>query len=235
MRKMKLYKDRDWLYQKYIIEKLSTPEIGKICRVVNRTILNQLNKFGIKTRNIIESKRVKKMSPFFIKRIGKKNSMWGKHHSKEAKEKISKASKGNKHLLGHKHTKETKMKMKESHLSFTGENNPFWGKYHSEETKRKMSESSKGEKHPCWLGGISFEPYGIEFNKELKAFIRERDNYCCQECGIKENGKAHDCHHIDYNKKNNEDWNFVTLCDSCHPKTNVNREYWENYFKEKRA
>ena len=28
--------------------------------------------------------------------------------------------------------------------------------------------------------------------------------------------------------------NLITLCHSCHSKTNSNREYWQNYFKEKR-
>lgn len=88
----------------------------------------------------------------------------------------------------------------------------------------------KGEKNGRWLDGISFEPYGLEFNDKLKAFIRERDNYQCQECGVKENGKAHDCHHKNYNKRNNAPENFVTLCKSCHSKTNSNREYWQNHF-----
>jgi len=151
-------------------------------------------------------------NPDFFK--GENNSFWGKHHSEESKRKMSEAT-----SLGTK-----------------GKNNPFWGRKHTEKTKKKMSEKAKfriGDKSPRWMGGISFEPYGIEFNEKLKAFIRERDNYCCQECGIKENGKAHDCHHIDYNKKNNEDWNFVTLCRSCHLKTNTNRDYWKNYFKVK--
>ncbi len=87
-----------------------------------------------------------------------------------------------------------------------------------------------GEKNPNWRGWISFEPYGIEFNKELKGFIRKRDNDQCQKCGAKENGRAHDCHHIDYDKKNNKDWNLITLCSSCHAKTNSNRQYWQNHF-----
>jgi len=152
-------------------------------------------------------------NPDFFK--GKNNPFWGKHHSEKTKRKISKGNNGNK-----------------------GKYNPFWRKNHTEKTKIKMSEKGKlriGDKSPRWLGGISFEPYGLEFNKKLKYEIRKRDDFICQfpNCGIKENGKAHDCHHISYIKKDNRPENFTTLCQSCHPKTNTNREYWENYFKEK--
>src|ERR1700693_2128924 len=49
--------------------------------------------------------------------------------------------------------------------------------------KDNMSEKMSGEKHWNWKGGKSFEPYASEFNRKLKAFIRKRDNYTCQECG----------------------------------------------------
>jgi len=87
------------------------------------------------------------------------------------------------------------------------------------------------ENNGSWLGGISFEPYGLEFNGKLKSFIRKRDNYTCQICDKKENGRAHCCHHVDYCKQNNEPENLVTLCNSCHSKTNSNRQYWQNYFE----
>ena len=58
-----------------------------------------------------------------------------------------------------------------------------------------------GEKSSTWRGGISFEPYSRDFNNSLKFMIRERFNFQCVECGIKENGKKHHIHHIDYNKK----------------------------------
>lgn len=88
---------------------------------------------------------------------------------------------------------------------------------------------SRGENHHCWRGGSS-EPYGVEFNERLKIEIRHRDHHLCFLCGKAENGKTHSCHHIDYNKKNNDKSNLVTLCASCHSKTNSNRKYWEQYF-----
>lgn len=95
---------------------------------------------------------------------------------------------------------------------------------------KSLSINNTGKNHPLWLGGISFEPYGIEFNNCLKEKIRKRDNYQCRICGIKQNGRKLSVHHVDYDKTNNEDWNLITLCDSCHMKTNYNREYWQEHF-----
>ena len=73
---------------------------------------------------------------------------------------------------------------------------------------------------------MSFEPYSLDWNNELKTKIRERDNYTCQICKV--NGKG--IHHIDYNKQNCKESNLITLCRSCHSKTNTNREYWISHF-----
>ncbi len=63
---MKQYQNRDkiiilyfyfWLYQKYIIEKLSTVEIGKLCNVHNSTIGRFMKRSGIKIRSISEAKK----------------------------------------------------------------------------------------------------------------------------------------------------------------------------------
>jgi len=86
---------------------------------------------------------------------------------------------------------------------------------------------------PNWRGGKSFEEYGKEFDSSLKEQVRFRDKYKCRICGCSqlENRKHLDVHHIDYNKKNNILNNLISLCIFCHRKTNGNREYWTNYFK----
>jgi len=88
-----------------------------------------------------------------------------------------------------------------------------------------------GSNSATWQGGKSFEPYGIEFNRRLKSRIRQRDGFQCQRCGEPENGKAHDCHHIDYDKHNNTSLNLVTLCHPCHMRMNMRRDYWIDYFQ----
>lgn len=92
---------------------------------------------------------------------------------------------------------------------------------------------SKGNLPWNWLGGISFEPYGIEFNRDLKRKIRERDNYMCQECGMTEIelGYILSVHHIDYDKQNNSENNLISLCRSCHCQTNFNRDDWTEYYQ----
>lgn len=93
------------------------------------------------------------------------------------------------------------------------------------------SENEVGPKNPSWQGGKSFEPYTTEFNGALKRAIRERDGFTCRLCGVSENGQAHDCHHIDYVKQNNNPENFSLLCHACHGKTGINRAFWTSLFQ----
>ena len=74
--------------------------------------------------------------------------------------------------------------------------------------------------------------YGKFFNDELKNQIRKRDNYICQKCGYSQKQLGHtlQVHHIDYNKKNINKKNLISLCNSCHCKTNYKREYWTEHF-----
>ena len=86
------------------------------------------------------------------------------------------------------------------------------------------------EKSHLWQGGKSFETYTVDWTKTLKRSIRERDRYVCQICGKQQEDVAHSVHHIDYNKKNCNPENLITLCNSCHIKTNTNRDNWIQYF-----
>lgn len=52
---MKKYKHKDWLYQKYIVEKLSTTKIAEICKCSQPTICNWLKIHNIKIRTISEA------------------------------------------------------------------------------------------------------------------------------------------------------------------------------------
>lgn len=97
------------------------------------------------------------------------------------------------------------------------------------------SKNIRGKNHHNWQGGLSFEPYGIEFNNKLRKQIRKRDNYICQECGLTQEqlGYKLSVHHIDYNKKNNKPDNLISLCRSCHLQTNYKRKDWTQYFQDK--
>lgn len=89
-----------------------------------------------------------------------------------------------------------------------------------------------GENSPNWNGGTSFEPYSPEFKKEIRHLVRDRDGHVCQMCGAEENEKTLAVHHIDYCKQNNDLMNLISLCaHPCHQLTNVNRDYWKDFFQ----
>lgn len=94
------------------------------------------------------------------------------------------------------------------------ENNPMYG--------------TVGELSPNWINGISFEPYPIEFNNNLKYHIKKRDNFICQNCIMDKNLIIH---HIDYNKQNCNEDNLITLCNSCNSIANFNRDYWFAFYR----
>lgn len=87
----------------------------------------------------------------------------GWRHSEETKLKIARAKLGSKNaMFGRKHSKETLLKMSEKHklyrasdetraklsASKTGSKHPMFGKTHSDEAKKKISQASKGRPSP---------------------------------------------------------------------------------------
>jgi len=109
------------------------------------------------------------------------------------------------------------------------------GRRHTPETIEKMCMERSGDKSPHWLGGISREPYGWEWNAELKEEVRRRDGHKCQLCGVPqvECKQKLDVHHVDYDKKNSDPVNLTALCRSCNTKVNTNRPYWTMFFQTK--
>lgn len=160
---------------------------------------------------------------------------------KEIRQKISLSHKGkmawNKGKIGI-YTEETinKIRLARSEQVFSEESKmkkseslkKLWQK---PEFRNKIIKSINGEKSFLWQGGISFEPYGLGFNNELKRFIKQRDLNICQTPNCMEIENL--CiHHIDYDKKNSNQDNLITLCRRCHSKTNFGRGYWEEYYNE---
>lgn len=147
----------------------------------------------------------------------------GKHHSEETKKKMSISKKGiNK---GIKLSEEHKQKISKARL----ERKKKLGYINSPETRKKIS----GSNHHNWRGGLS--PYPKGWTDTLRKSIRQRDNYVCQICGMRQDKlkgmfKKLDVHHIDYNKDNLNPNNLITLCQKCHMKTNYKRRYWKKYF-----
>jgi hypothetical protein len=112
--------------------------------------------------------------------------------------------------------------------------NAFWI-----ETKRCQTCAKIYTLNPNWVDGRSYEPYTSEWTEELREQIRKRDNYTCQNCGMTEKehliaiGRILEIHHIDYDKKNCNEDNLVTLCMSCNIRANYNRNYWKSIYLNK--
>lgn len=91
---------------------------------------------------------------------GKDNPMWGKTHTKETRNKISKKIKGRK--LSQKH----KEKISKSIKTYLIDNDHNWtGKKHSDETKQKMKLAQSGENNPSF--GTKWITDGIIAKKVL--------------------------------------------------------------------
>lgn len=118
-------------------------------------------------------------------------------------------------------------------IGATGKNNPMFGKRHSKEIIEGIKKKISGKLSPHWLGGKSFEPYGLDFNNKLKGLIRRRDNQICMLCRTHREklNRALDVHHINYDKRCNLIQNLVALCINCHTPTNYNREHWQKFFQ----
>lgn len=105
--------------------------------------------------------------------------------------------------------------------------------------KEKIREYQHGSKHWNWKGGITPEVIRLRGNKEYIAWrksIFERDDYTCQECGVR--GGYLEAHHhlIPFTKlfaeKNfKKMWdmdNGKTLCRACHDKTKLHyKKYYD--------
>lgn len=158
--------------------------------------------------------------------IGNK-SRTGQKNSEITRKRISEG------LKGHLTTEETKEKLREAMST----RKQKFGYINSKEARLKMSEAKKGKPNPrvqgsnChfWKGGISFEPYSLDWTNTLRQSIRQRDNYTCFICGKEPSIYVH---HIDYNKKNCNPDNLITLCHSCHSKTSFKRKHWIEFFKK---
>ncbi len=180
--------------------------------------------------------------------MGSKNGMWGKKHTLETRELMSKNRKG----------------------ILTGKDHPMWGKpstfkSHTEEAKKKISKGLKGKlkgKHnslktefkigdsrlkginnPNWKGGITSLTRKIRasFKYRLwKSDVFVRDDFTCQECDRR--GGYLEAHHseiifsdiIEINDIKTfeqamdceELWNInngKTLCKKCHNNTKKGR------------
>jgi 5-methylcytosine-specific restriction endonuclease McrA len=104
-----------------------------------------------------------------------------------------------------------------------------------EETRKKIGFANNREKNGMWQDGNGYKPYDNNFKRTFKNLIRKRDNQICMNCGIHREklSQALHIHHVDYNKQNTTKENCISLCNSCHGLTRINKEYWITLLREK--
>jgi len=164
--------------------------------------------------------------------IGEGNSMFGKHHSDETKQKMSRSHNGKK--LSKEHKKNLSEAMKQTYkdgrinpmYGRTGEDSPLYGRKHSEKTLQKMritalqswdgnlerrkmaSERFQYDRNPGWNPNRNevFAPYGPNYhNKEIRVEkqILQKNRDLLDGNKINfNNSKSYAFHHIDYDKSN---------------------------------
>lgn len=170
--------------------------------------------------------------------------IYGKEYAKELKKRVRVRMKGNPYGF-----QKGLIPWNKGISCSAGKNNPMYGKTHANKAREKMKHSwfkegqepwnkgygdyMKGESNPNWHGGISSEPYGEEFNEELKEDVKEIYGFKCYICHITEEksleeiGRVLIIHHIDFNKKNNQIENLIPLCYRCHGRITLKREIIE--------
>ena len=112
------------LFECYYIKKYNTVVENKKGYNISDGGFNG-NPYAGKTKEEMEEIR-RKMSENHAYFKGENHPMYGKHHSEEAKRKMSETQKGEKsYWYGKKHSEETKQKMSKARQ---GENNPMYGK-----------------------------------------------------------------------------------------------------------
>lgn len=83
-----------------------------------------------------------------------------------------------------------------------------------------------------WKGGISCEPYCTEWSfKEFKNIIKERDGCICLNPVCWRVSDRLSIHHIDYNKKNCDFTNLITICASCNTRANKDRDWHKSWYR----
>lgn len=214
-----LLSDRDWLYQRYVIEELGGKAIAELTGTTDAAVYHWLHKHGIDRRPT--SKAVAASN---IRRTGWKSP-------RDA------SGENNPNWRGGPLTIycdwcngpiERQPSLIAEHNFCNCDCLHTW----------LRDGNRDGEKNANWKGGISTDPgYSDEFNGELKEQIRSRDDYICQACGMTEvesvdrHGRVLGIHHIDYDKTNNEENNLITLCVRCNSLANTNREKHTRQFR----
>lgn len=209
-------------------KKISIAHMGKksyIRTEEHRAIMSSLKKGSLCPKN----------ADLIRKRLKGKTweELYGKERADKLKELARQLRRKNNLIDNPAKHPEVAMKISKAKKGITFEQR--YGSIKAEELKLKVARPL--EKNGRWLGGKSFEPYTLDFNKLFKEAIRQRDNLSCVKCNLFEEDakklyqRGLCIHHVDYVKENTFKENCCSLCVRCHTETNGNREHWTKFFQ----
>lgn len=151
------YMNRNWLYKRYIDKRLSVREIAELCGLSIGTIYYWLKIFNIKC----------------LSQEGERNNFYGRHHTKETKQIISKSGEGRIGYWEGKHRDEdTKEKMSKGMIESWKD--PDSG-LNSKEFRQKLSDNTFKRKG-TWLSHShnNNKYYYGGFREDIGHFVRSR-------------------------------------------------------------
>lgn len=201
--------DRDWLYQKYVVEGLSTYQIAKIVDRNPKQVYAWLKGYGIPIRE--RAWDTTDHQPFHDKEWLIREYVEKQRSTGDIAKEFDVSEPAiihfmRKHGIKRRNASETRVI---KHWGQVGEKNPMYGK--------------RGAETPGWKGGVTPERQAlyssVEWAQAVKA-VWKRDNGYCQRCGIHaRNADAMHIHHIiSFTNKDlrTNPSNLILVCRKCH-------------------
>ena len=192
------YQDPKWLEQKYHGEGLSLPEIGDVCGVDPNTVKSQMDKHGIETRSIPESRTDGDLEKLQDRGWLESEYIDAGRGTQDIADELGVCT-----YTVSKYLREQGIEARPS-LSAEGEENPNWGGgydgYYGANWGRQREKAIERDGHECIVCGCS-----------------EADHEA-------ERGRSLEVHHVqplrtfDVPEDANDLDNLVTLCWQCHHK-----------------
>lgn len=212
MKTQKLYKNKEWLREKYIDEGKSTIDIAEICGCAQPTISIWLRKLRIKTRGRGKPKDRVELA---CEECG-------------AKFRVKRSSSDRKYCSQKCYTKARKVRRVKIDCEYCGKTIevPEYESGSRRFCSRQCTAKWHGEQMKIWKNKKAYKKAKREAPGDLKKNkkrARERDNHICQFCGkVEKSGKYNywrlATHHIKPIREGgtNNIGNIITLCSSCH-------------------